>query len=315
LMFRLTPQGLFVGGAVTPLDQFRANQPALNDLSSGSHLSAKGAVLNYACEQHAAPAVKTDFIFVVDNSASMTEEQAALGAASDGLFSAFTSSGLDFRVGVITTDSDVLRGQGFTNQLNQFKSDLRVGINGNSFEMGVEFALRAIRRTKVQTLPNFKLREDAGLVVVFLSDEENAGLKSIGMYAADFIAEKAVAFAIVGPRPTGCVRVGLGKARAGTEYLDLATKTGGSGGSICNPNLSEVIEEVLFGAIGVSSPSALTLRPISGSLAVRTTAPLVRARTNGFDYDPPTNTILFFGNVPVQGSNFDSAFAFFEYIQ
>jgi len=316
VFFRVTQEDLFVGAAVTPLDRFRENQPALSDLANGSHLSARNALLNYDCEARTSPALKTDFLFVIDNSASMLEEQTALANASDSLFDAFQRSGLDFRVGVITTDSDVLRGQGFTNQLAEFKSNVRVGINGNGLEMGVEFALRAIRLAKQSSQPDaFRLRDDAGLVVIFVSDEENTGLMPIAQYAQEYLDEKAVAFGIVGPAPVGCTRVGLGQAAAGTQYIELAARTGGSTGSICNPNITEVVEEILFGAIGASSKSPLARRPISGSLAVETTAPVPRTRVNGFDYDPATNTVLFFGSVPAAGTGFNAAYAYFTYIQ
>ncbi len=315
LLFRVTPQAVYVAGAVSALRDFRANQPALTDFTNGSHLSAPDPILNYNCEKLAAPPLKTDFIFVVDNSASMLEEQTALANSADALFAAFVASGIDFRIGVITTDSDVLRGNGFTNDLSQFKNDVRVGINGNGFEMGIEYALRAIRRARPMSVPaEFRLREDAGLVVVFVSDEENSGLKPVADYAVDFLAENAITFGIVGPRPSGCTRVGLGAAVAGTQYIDLSTATGGSTGSICNPNISEVVEEILFGAIGASSRARLSATPISGSLAAETTAPLVRARQNGFDYDPANNTLLFFGVSPPAGTDVTVAYATFVYI-
>jgi hypothetical protein len=306
---------VFVGAAVTTEGRYAVNQPAVADLSNGSHLSGEGATLTYNCEMSTAPAIKTDFLFVIDSSGSMREEQAALVEASEGLFAAFRRSGLDFRVGVVTTDSDVLRGRGFTSDLDQFKSDVRVGIAGNSFEMGIEYGLRGIRRARMQTNPDLALRAGSGLVVVFVSDEENTGLKPLSNYIADYEMEQAVAFAIVGPKPLGCTRVGRGSAVAGSEYIDLATRTGGSSGSICNANLTEVIEEVLFGALGASSGARLNRRPISGSLSVRTTQILPRARNNGFDYDPNRNTVLFFGSLPATGAGFEAAFASFNYLQ
>ncbi len=314
LLFRLTQTDLFVGAAVAPLDTFAQTQPALSDLTNGSHLSGRNGSLAFDCEDRTAPALKTDFIFVVDDSASMLEEQTALANAADGLFSAFQRSGLDFRIGVVTTDGDVLRGAGFTNDLDAFKSDVRVGINGNGLEMGIEFGLRAVRRAKAATDPAFKVRSDAALVVILMSDEENTPLEPLTDYVHDYTTEGAVAFAITGPRPTGCTRVGLGKANAGTQYIDLATRTGGSSGSICNPNITEVVEEILFGSIGASTRSPLEKRPISGSISVDTTMPVPRARTNGFDYDPASNSVLFFGAVPPAGSHFKAAYAFFNYI-
>ncbi|MGV3622747.1 MAG: MopE-related protein [Archangium sp.] len=314
LGFRVTASDVFVSGAVTTAAQFRVNQTALNDLTNGTHLSKNGGLISYECETVQSPPLKTDFIFVVDNSASMLEEQAALANSADALFAAFNSSGLDFRIGVITTDSDVLRGTGFTSDLAQFKSDVRVGINGNGFEMGIEYALRAVRLGKMLMDPSRRIREDAGLVVVFVTDEENAGLRPVASYASDFVAERAVAFGIVGPRPFGCTRVGLGAAVAGTQYIDLAAATGGSTGSICNPNLTEVVEEILFGAIGASSRARLRNRPISGSLAVKTDVVVPRARENGFDYDPANNTVLFFGATPPAGVDVTTAYGTFVYL-
>lgn len=306
---------LFIAVAVTPLLRFTVNQPVMVDLTNGSHLGVENDELAYRCEHRVAPALKSDFIFVVDNSGSMLEEQAALSAAATSLFEAFAASGLDFRIGVVTTDSDVLFGNGFSNVEGDFKNNVRVGIDGNSLEMGLEFGLRAIRHARMATDPNRRLRDDAGLVVVILSDEENAGLMTTAQYAAEYVKEKAVVFAIVGPRPVGCQRVGLGRARAGKAYIDVATVTGGSSGSICNPNLTEVVEDVLFGALGSASKSPLNNRPISGSLSVRTSMKLPRGRQNGFDYDPAGNTVLFFGSVPSAGANFDAAYSFFQGIQ
>ncbi len=316
LLFRITQTDVFIAGAVSTVNDFSLNQPALADFTNGTHLSDPSPVLDYTCEVIQSPPLKTDFIFVVDSSASMLEEQAALASSADALFAAFQRSGIDFRIGVVTTDSDVLRGNGFTNELAQFKNNVRVGINGNGLEMGIEFGLRAIRRARMMPLiPDLQIRDDAGLVVVFVSDEENTGLKSVAEYAADFIAENAVTFGIVGQRPSGCTRVGLGNAVAGTQYIDLSAATGGSTGSICNPNITEVVEEILFGAIGASSRAKLGSRPISGSLATKTSMSIPRARMNGFDYDPGNNTLLFFGTSPPTGTDVTTAYATFLYLQ
>src|SRR6185436_21175786 len=102
---------------------------------------------------------------------------------------------------------------------------------------------------------------------------ENTGLMSVRQYVDAFVAEKAVIFSIVGPKPIGCARVGLGRANAGTQYIDAAVATGGSSGSICNPNLLEIVEEVVVGSLGAASRSPLEQRPISNSLAVQTRMP------------------------------------------
>ena len=196
----------------------------------------------------------------------------------------------------------MLRGRGFTTSLPEFQDAVRVGIGGNSVEMGLEYGLRAVRVARNHNDPQRKLRDDAGLVLVFFSDEEDTHLRPLSDYITDFTTEKAVCYAIVGPRPTGCQRVGLGRANAGLAYLDVAAATGGTSGSICNPNLSEIISEVVLGASGAASRSPLQFQPVSASLAVRVTGDLSRARSNGFDYDPAANSVLYFGQAAHVGT-------------
>ena len=321
--FGLSPEGqadrLFVGVVVSPASRLRDNLSALNDYSNGSHLADLRGQLANVCEKRMTPALKTDFLFVIDNTVSMVEEQAALQQAAQGLFDAFQRSGLDFRVGVVTTDSDILRGKGFVTDIADFRAAAQVGLDGNTTELGIEFGLRGIRRARAATTPALQLRDpmSTGLVVIFMSDEDNKSLRPgmFGSYISDYRMEGAVAFAIVGPKPTGCIRVGRGEASPGDQYIDLANATGGSSGSICNPNLTEVIEEVVIGALGASSRSSLVRRPISGALSVRTMAEIPRNRTSGFDYEAAGNSILFFGMAaPAVGAPYDAAYQFFNYI-
>ncbi|MBE2252856.1 MAG: VWA domain-containing protein, partial [Myxococcus sp.] len=317
--FRFGSGKLFIGVVASPAMKLRENLAALNDFSNGSHLADESASLATRCEKRTTPALKTDFLFVIDNTISMVEEQQALQDAAQGLFDAFQRAGLDFRLGVVTTDSDVLRGNGFVTTLNDFRAAARVGLDGNTTELGIEFGLRALRRARMSMTPNLTLRDSmsTGLVVIFMSDEDNKSIRPgmFGSYIADYRMEGAVAFSIVGPKPTGCIRVGRGEAQPGDQYIDLANGTGGSSGSICNPNLTEVIEEVVIGALGASSRSALERRPISGSLSARTTMALMRNRSNGFDYEPAANSILFFGMAaPTVGGPYDAAYQFFNYI-
>ncbi|MCA2979280.1 MAG: hypothetical protein INH37_13410, partial [Myxococcaceae bacterium] len=322
--FGLGPQGgaerLMVGVVVSPASRLRDNLAALNDYSNGSHLADLGGELTNFCEQRVTPALKTDFLFVIDNTISMVEEQAALQQASQGLFDAFQRSGLDFRVGVVTTDSDILRGKGFVTDIADFRTAAQVGLDGNTTELGIEFGLRGIRRARAATSPALQLRDRAttGLVVIFMSDEDNKSIRP-GMfpsYVQDYRMEGAVTFAIVGPKPTGCIRVGRGEAAPGDQYIELSNATGGSSGSICNPNLTEVIEDVVIGALGASSRSSLLRRPISGALSVRSASKaLARNQTSGFDYEAANNAILFFGSAaPPVATPYDTAYQFFLYI-
>ena len=149
-----------------------------------------------------------------------------------------------------------------------------------------------------------------------MSDEDNHGTRPVSEYVTEYKAANAVAFSIVGPRPMGCINVGYAQAQVGGQYITLANQTGGSSGSICNSNVTEVIEEIVVGALGASSRSSLKKRPISASIAIRANkVEIARSRSDGFDYEPGNANILFFGkSSPKVNVAYDAAYAYFQYI-
>jgi hypothetical protein len=315
VVYKIVAGDLIVAGAVTADSKLADNQSTLLDFSDGSAVGPPGSVLVNACEHKVFPQLKSDFIFVVDNSASMSEEQTALANAANGLYQGFANSALDFRLGVVTTDSEVLRGNGFTTNKVEFQSDVHVGIGGSPNEEGLEFGMLAVQLAQTNPDPARAIRPGAGVVLVFYSDEDSTNLLTPDQYAQFFNDNDVTTYSIVGPKPLGCTSPGTGSAHAGITYIDVAAATGGTSGSICNPNLSETIQEVLLGALGAASRSPLGVRPVSATLAVRTTTDISRSRQNGFDYDPAANTVLFFGAVPTTGTPFQVTYQFFVTLQ
>jgi len=88
-----------------------------NDLANGSALAQYPDSVGAQCdllEVHPTQAV--DFVLVVDNSGSMENEQNAVAAAADAIGGQLSSSTVDWRVAVITTDTD-----GHTNALAEWQ--------------------------------------------------------------------------------------------------------------------------------------------------------------------------------------------------
>jgi hypothetical protein len=267
-------------------------------------------MLELRCETSTASALRVDFIWVVDNSASMQEEQQALAQTADAFFDGLQTSQIDFRLGVVTTDGEALQGGGFTTDLQEFKDNVRVGINGNGDEQGLEFGLRALERTRTSTNEDQRLRDGAVPVVIFFSDEESALLRPVPEYVDGFQAQGALGFAIVGPRPRGCRAIGRGVARVGENYIRAVEELGGTTASICSQDFTEPIREILIAAAGKASQTTLRNTPVSGSLEVAFPGALIaRSRLQGFDYEPSSNAILFFGPVaPREGTPFRATF-------
>ncbi|MFH1810153.1 MAG: MopE-related protein [Pseudomonadota bacterium] len=323
VLYLFSAESVLVVVASTPADSYVHNQLLMGDLTNATHVGMTGYTLRKECEVKTLPELRSDFLWIIDNSASMQEEQQALSVATGAFYDALVASGLDFRLGVATTDGEVLQGGGFTTDPTTFADNVRVGINGNGREMGLEYGLRAIAAARASSDPARQLRSNAALVVIFVSDEDSINLRSVASYAEDYRAQGAQVYGIVGPRPWGCQRVGLGVARPGNAYIEVAEGTGGATGSICNPNLAETITAILIGAAGAASRSPLLRQPVSNSLAVKVQrtgvfVPSARSRDEGFDYEPGANGILFFGDqqtLPPAGSLFEVAYQYFAYIE
>ncbi|NJK88643.1 MAG: hypothetical protein HC923_04070 [Myxococcales bacterium] len=88
----------------------------------------------------------------------------------------------------------------------------------------------------------------------------------------------------------------------------------GSSASICASDLGEPVRGILLTAAGAASRTQLLEDPISGTIEVQlATSTVARARSDGFDYEPTANSILFFGdaNLPA-GTRFRVAYQRFR---
>ncbi len=102
----------------------------MGDTAGGSALAQFGDSNAIQCELFTPATPKVDFLFSVDDSASMGISQAALGAAADAMAAALNNSSLDYRLAMVTsgylanaqagTNHGVRRG--FTRDIRQFKS-------------------------------------------------------------------------------------------------------------------------------------------------------------------------------------------------
>jgi hypothetical protein len=77
--------------------------------------------------------VKTDILFVIDNSGSMSDEQNALASAFSSFITEFVNKGVDYHIGVISTDSNSYSNVPITNDPNNVPSPKPTGWFGNPF--------------------------------------------------------------------------------------------------------------------------------------------------------------------------------------
>jgi hypothetical protein len=244
-----------------------------------------------------------DVLFVIDNSASMTEEQNLLAAGFSDFIAGAASSQNDYHIGLVTTDateSGALQGTPryvTPASVSNFASNVKVGTFGSGDEQGLETAKLALSppNTTVTTssCPVFGcsdglsctngvcagvnsgfLRADAGLEVIFLSDEEDHSDGTTTSYLNFFWGLKGGAakglfhaHALVGP-VTGCTSLN-GSAEHGARYISLATATNGVFGSICSSSFSTALKAIAAIAFGPGARFPLSQEPVANSVAVK----------------------------------------------
>ena len=252
-----------------------------------------------------AGSAKSDFLFVIDNSGSMSNEQNAISTAATEFTNALTSSGLDYSIATITTDSDTPRdtyGDGeTTTNLAEFALDVKPGTYGSTTESGLYFAERALESISMGdirdgTLTNLGFpRPGASLSLVFMSDEPD--FYDSYNYSATFDTASNL-FVDRGYKAYSIVDTGTASYDRGDDYIDLSTATGGSYADIGDTTtFGSIMRNIAVGAGATASSYKLTQSPISSSIKVSVNGvPVVNSTVNGWSYYASSNSVVFFGS-------------------
>lgn len=244
-----------------------------------------------------------DVLLVVDNSQSMSEEQARLAENFGSFVELLTTTTADYRLGVTTTDvalGGALIGPAITpdtvDPVVVFSAQVQVGTDGSRDEQGLAMAAMA---TREDVNPGF-LRPEAVTHVVFVSDEDDhSPAADVQTYVDALLqnkpGESVHAHALVGDVPAGCLS-GASAADAGTRYLDVATRLEGLTESICADDYGLVFE-----AIGLEVSGWNPVFPLSELAASETVEVWVESvkmyerETDGWTYSIGDNAVVFHG--------------------
>jgi hypothetical protein len=330
-------QTLFVGGvarATRAAEPPRKTSVHHSDFSNGTGVAQSANGEERECEQFLANRqAKADIIFVVDESGSTSDDRMRIASNATLFFNRAVAAGLDFRVAVTDMDNAKMgifasRQAGGTGdrwllpgERPQFELDILDPSGPDAADGGTEHGLTQGRAAIMRHLPRNnadpqRIREDAKLVVIYVTDEkaeevEDEGILAEGNlepsaaqqaqidalvapYIADFLDNDASAHLIAEPLPFSDVCSGGGAEHA-YGYYELVNATGGQIGSICQVDLSATIDALIDDIIGGSSPIVLGTFPISASITVsRDGVPVARSRESGFDYRGSSNAIVFY---------------------
>lgn len=263
---------------------------------------------------------KADFLFVIDNSGSMRDEQVAVANAADAFEARINNSGLDIQVGTINTGriislADTNQDGEFTSDLSEFKNDvINQGTSGSATETGIYNAERALfsialgdESDGVVTTAGFP-RADASMSVVILSDEPSQytarANEAFDVSNNLFLGRGYRVYAIVEPDAQSQI----------SQYDDLALASGGSVADISNiSSFDAIMDDIATKAGAAASAFQLPHAPISGSIKITVNGlEIAKSNVNGWNYISLSNSVVFYGTaVPEDG---DSIEIVYDYI-
>lgn len=265
-----------------------------------------------------------DVLFVVDDSGSMSEDQQNLATNFESFLSEANNWGVDFHLGVTTTDVEDATKAGRLQgeprfvtpaDAQAFAKNVIVGTNGSGTERGLEAARLALSPPLTDDLgtpcdgdiacaapmkcvkgtcggPNRGfLRDSAALHLIFVSDEEDQSPKALSAYI-DFFkglkgegwGELIKAHAIVGTKTLTC------GADIGKRYIDVAEATDGHVASICDPDFAAALGDLSGGIFGAQYKYHLSRFPVATTLKVTVNgAPC----SSGWSFDAASVAVVF----------------------
>lgn len=330
-------QVLFMG-AVARLAEFddptRPTGFHVDDLANGTGLTHSGNGDTVECEQfRVAEVPKADIIWVLDESGSMDDDRAKVAMNATAFFMKAVNAGLDFRMGV--TDMHKGRGGKFASraatstgdrwllptELATFQANVNDPSGPDPRDGGSEHGLTQGQDAINLHLPRSasdtaKLRPDAKLVVIYVTDEHAEELEDAGIipdsnvtatpaqktqivtfvqpFLQQLLDNDGIAHLIGVPETNKDCSGGGGEIAYG--YFELVSALGGQFGSICQTDLGPTIDAIIDDIIGSASPIVLEYVPISATIAVvRDNVYVPRSRTFGWDYRASSNSIVFNG--------------------
>ncbi len=265
-----------------------------------------------------------DVLWVVDNSGSMGEELDMVRENFDAFITEFVGLGLDYHLGVITTDMDneghkgALQGGYYitpdsSDPYTEFMNAVDQGASGSGSERGMDAVKAALTEPLTSTTNAGFLREDAALAAIILSDEDDSSSIDESSFTSWYQGLKSdpslvTLNAVVGdPSGPGLLDFGgcsdlvgtdLLQASAGDRYIDVVGRTGGIWRSICYEDYSETLAHVSLSSAGMVTTWYLSEIPTnSGQIEVYVDdTQWYYSLLDGWTYDADDNSITFHGD-------------------
>lgn len=265
---------------------------------------------------------KVDILWIVDNSTSMLKHQQRLSEQVPDLVSKLNALKMDYHMAVVTSSmggSNPDGGKFIGNPkyvtsktpdlVNSLKNRMIVGEAGSNLERGLESMENALSSGYLANEGKGFYREDALLVVIALSDEDDFSKSnsSAGItYYKNFLdsiktpwvdGSRSWVFNFIGVLSlTSQCKTFNDFASAGLSYMGLADESGGVKESICSTNLASAVGNIRSRIYQILTDFKLSKVPLVETIEVKINGVSIpRDTVNGWDYVASLNVVRFYG--------------------
>lgn len=261
-----------------------------------------------------------DILWVIDNSYSTMEvHQNRIASKMQSFYNGLISNKTDFRIAATTMDMSSNGDQGALlgsvpvvtrttpNAVLRLQELLKRGGDGNNSEIGLGAMKKALEKEVAKGSEAQFLREDALLVIVFVTDDKDFSQGTPNDYKLfldglkgenSLKSQKWIVnyIGITDLNDPNCSTYGDYSAR-GDDYIELAQGSGGVSDSICETDFSSYIDQITLRLKSVLNRYKLEDIPLLDSLTVYKNGVLIRKdNTNGWMYETETNTVVLNGS-------------------
>jgi hypothetical protein len=228
----------------------------------------KGAEVTETFSQVASKSGALDILIVMDNSGSMSAEQANIATKLQDLL--LNVSRADWRIAVVTTDpmdgcQRALIKKGDADATGAFSRAVRPGTSGGSNEQGILMSVVGLRGSFPAGVSGGAcsatapwLRADSAVAVLIVSDEDNCSSNGAGCGANAWSKEHYLYDHLASVRKPGVDAKVYGiiyhpsqtrqdcqtGSTQGTQYSNIIQRTGGLWGSVCASDYSAVLQRI-----------------------------------------------------------------------
>jgi len=299
--------------SVVPENMYGSHEGKISEIMNGARISHKGIKLHGNTEKFVVQSnnKKVDFLFVVDDSGSMSDNQDALSRAALDFTKEISSSGLSFRSSIITTSSGandlngdanrIIRETGIIENDNALlRSKLVAGSNGSNTETGIWNAEQVLKSKALGDSSDGVVttlgmpQKDGAMSVIIVSDEPSQytsrSSKTFNPSINLFINRNIKVYSIIDT-----------SENASSQYDELSMATGGIYADINNRDsngdldFSIIMKQIAQDAGGISSLATLAYPAAEIDNVKINGKNIPYDTTKGYTYRQSSKSIVFHG--------------------